>query len=86
VRHATNDDLAGLSVVLAELRCVDDLVERRPGVFYRRGRAFCHFHADESGLFADVRLDDEFERMRVTTVREQRALVSVLRVRATATA
>ena len=72
MRHATTDDLAALEDVLAALRRSTALVERRPGVFYRRGRAFCHFHADPTGLFVDVRVTERFERMRVSTVRERR--------------
>ena len=34
---------------------LDGLTERTPGTFYRRSRAFLHFHADPAGIFADVR-------------------------------
>ena len=27
--------------------------ERSPGVFYRGGKAWLHFHEDKAGLFAD---------------------------------
>ena len=62
--------------MLSDLRAVDDLVERKPGIFYRRSRAFLHFHEDPSGLYADVRLDvdRDFTRMRVNT-RAERALL-----------
>jgi hypothetical protein len=54
---------------------VDGLVEKKRGVFYRRSRAFLHFHEDPSGLHADVRLADAFERLRVETAREQDQLL-----------
>ena len=41
--------------------------------------ASLHFHADPSGLHADVRLDREFERLRVQTVSEQDALLAAIR-------
>lgn len=69
--------------MLEGLRGNDRLVERRPGVFYRNSRAFCHFHVDDAGLFADARLDGDFERFRVTTVREQRAFLSAVRASVT---
>jgi hypothetical protein len=47
------------------------LRERRPGVFYLKSRAFLHFHDDPSGIFADVRLADEFVRLPVTSRSEQ---------------
>ena len=34
----------------------------RRGVFYRRSHAFLHFHEDPTGLHADVRFDEDFER------------------------
>jgi hypothetical protein len=74
MRHATSADLERIDELLESLRSLSELVEKSPGVFYRRGRAFVHFHADPAGLFADARLrvdDDEFVRLRVTTRAEQ---------------
>jgi hypothetical protein len=72
MRHATPAGLERISDLLAKLRSVNGLVERTPGVFYRRSRAFLHFHEDPTGMFADVRLaGDEFERRRVTSRAEQ---------------
>jgi hypothetical protein len=50
-------------------------VERTRGVFYRRSRAFLHFHEDPSGLHADVRLGPDFRRFRVETAEEREALL-----------
>ncbi len=72
VRHASPADLDRIKDLLERLRGVHGLAERTPGVFYRRSRAFLHFHEDPAGLFADVRLSgDEFERFRVTSRSEQ---------------
>ena len=71
-----------LDDVLSELRGVDGLKEKSRGVFYRGSRAFLHFHEDPSGLYADLRLDADFERMRVTTKAERKRLLSVVRVAA----
>ncbi len=72
VRHATPPDLEQIDRLLEALRSVSGLVEKGPGVFYRRTRAFVHFHADPAGLFADARLHDEdFVRLPVTTQAEQ---------------
>ena len=54
------------------------LVEKTRGVFYRRSRAFLHFHEDATGLHADVRLAADFERFRVQTGEEQDALVDAI--------
>ncbi|HMK99331.1 MAG TPA: hypothetical protein VK428_04010 [Acidimicrobiales bacterium] len=55
------------------------LVEKKTGVFYRKSKPFLHFHDDPSGLHADVRFEDEFERIRVETVLEQQALMTRIR-------
>ena len=82
MRHVTAAGLDVLDDVLSELRGVDGLTEKSRGVFYRGSRAFLHFHEDPSGLYADVRLDADFERMRVTTKAERKRLLSVVRVAA----
>ena len=80
MRHARDDDLDRIEPLLAEMRTLDGLTEKSRGVFCRRSRACLHFHADGDDTYADVRLDgDEFERTRVTTKAEQRALVSAVR-------
>jgi hypothetical protein len=75
VRHARPDDLGPLDDLLAQLRGLDGLVERSPGTFYRRSKAFLHFHVDPAGLFADLKVGGQFERRRVTTKAEQRQLL-----------
>ena len=77
MRHVGQADLDQLEPLLASLRSVPGLVEKKRGVFYRRSKAFLHFHADPAGLFADVRLSPggDFERFRVTTVAERRVLL-----------
>jgi hypothetical protein len=80
VRHARDEDLDRIAPLLTELRAVDGLTEKNRGVFYRRSRAFLHFHADGDDTYADVRVaGEDFERTRVTTNAEQRALVTVVR-------
>jgi len=79
MRHARPDDLETIAPLLVELRSFDGLVERTPGSFYRKGRGFLHFHVDPTGLFADLKVDGEFERTRVTTRREQRTFLATVR-------
>jgi hypothetical protein len=79
MRHATSQALDELEPLLDWLRSVPGLVERRRGVFYRRSRAFLHFHEDPSGLHADVRFGEEFERVRVETEVERETLIARIR-------
>jgi hypothetical protein len=80
VRHATPDDLEQVRALLQQLRAVPGVVERTPGSFYRRSRAFFHFHHDPSGMYVDARFGgDDFERLRVTTAKEQAHFVARVR-------
>jgi hypothetical protein len=82
VRHAGPDALDSIETLLIQLRKVPGVVEKKRGVFYRRSKAFVHFHEDPTGMYADVRLTEDFERFRVQTRDEQAALL--VRIRAVA--
>jgi len=75
----TGPGLDQLEPLLASLRLIDGLIEKKRGVFYRKSRAFLHFHEDPAGFHADVRFVDDFERFRVQTQKEQAALVRRIR-------
>jgi hypothetical protein len=79
MRHARADALDRLEPLLAQLRSVDGLREKSRGVFYKGSKAFLHFHEDGDDLFADVRFAGDFERSKVTTAAEQRALLKRVR-------
>ena len=79
VKHAGPEALDSLASLLSELGGSPGLKEQGRGVFYLRSRAFLHFHEDPTGLFADVRPADDFERMPVTTRQEQRQLLRLVR-------
>lgn len=80
MKHASHRTLAALHPLLVELRTIGALVERSPGIFYVKGRAFLHFHEDDDGVFADVKLDGvKFERRRVASPDERMALVLAVR-------
>jgi hypothetical protein len=77
MKHAGPKALAVLGELLAALRA-RGLKERSPGAFYRGGRAWLHFHEDEAGLFADIRLDGDWQRFRVSEPREVEDLLAVV--------
>ena len=80
MRHPRAGELDSIAPLLVQLRAIDGLVEKTPGAFYRKSKAFLHFHIDGDDYYADVRLGaPEFERMRVTTKAEQRTLVVAVR-------
>jgi hypothetical protein len=78
MKHAGPVALDALTNLIRSIRDRRDLKEPRPGVFYRKGKAFLHFHEDAAGLFADLRVIDEWERFRVTEANEQAAFLAVL--------
>lgn len=67
MRHATQGDLDQLEELLADLRGLPQLRERRRGYFSRGERAFLHFHEDAGDYYVDVKLDGKFHRMKVTS-------------------
>jgi hypothetical protein len=79
VRHAAQEDLDRVEALLVELRKLPQLRERKRGYFSRGSRAFLHFHEDAGDLYADVRLDSAFQRVRVTSRDEQADLLSRVR-------
>ena len=84
MKHAGAQALDQLEPLLVDLRSIDGLVERSRGVFYKRSRAFLHFHEDPSGMHADVRSagSDDFERYRVDTPAEREAFLALVRAAA----
>jgi hypothetical protein len=79
MRHATDADLDRLEALLADLRALPQLRERKRGSFSRGSRAFLHFHEDAGHLYVDVRLADRFERCRVTSQPEQEDFLARVR-------
>ena len=71
MRHATQDDLDRLEPLLARLRKLPGLRERKRGYFSRGSRALLHFHEDAGDFYVDVKLGGKFQRMRVTSHDEQ---------------
>jgi len=76
MKHAGKEAIARLEPLIMRLRDFDELNEKRSGVFYRKSRAFLHFHEDPKGLFVDVRLSEDFIRLPNNTANQQRTLIA----------
>ena len=77
MRHAGPADLDRLEPLLAQIRDLGGLTEKKRGTFYRKSRAFLHFHQDPKGLHADLRLaGEDFDRFRLEEPAEQAALIA----------
>ena len=78
MKHAGPVALQALEPLLARVRALPGLVERTPGCFYKRSKAFLHFHEDATGTHADVKLEAHgFTRLRAETAAERDALVAL---------
>jgi len=78
MKHATAAALDRIESILKELRRFDQIHEKKRGVFYRKSSAFVHFHEDPAGMFADVRGDNDWVRVRVNTVSDRRKLMRLV--------
>jgi hypothetical protein len=63
MKHAGPEALDKLEPVLAEIRKISSLRERKRGSFYQGSVGFLHFHEGPAGFFADLKVDGEFIRM-----------------------
>lgn len=78
MKHAGPEALDDLEPLVVAIRGLAGLKEKQRGVFYRKGRAFLHFHEDPAGLFCDVRLEpaEDFTRREVSTAAQRKALLA----------
>jgi len=79
MKHAGSATLDALEALLVKLRDLPGRIEKKPGIFYVKSKAYLHFHEDPSGIFADAKLGgDEFERFPVNTKHEQESLLRLV--------
>jgi hypothetical protein len=78
MKHAGAESLDVLEPLLAEIRDRVALTEKKRGVFYRKGKAWLHFHEDPAGLFADLRLPSDWLRLRVSEPAERQTLMAAV--------
>ena len=78
MKHADTAALAALCDVIENLRRRSVLVEKRLGIFYIKGQAFLHFHKDPTGLFADLRQGDDWQRFPVNDPDECASLLAAV--------
>jgi hypothetical protein len=78
MKHATHAALDRLEPLLQRLRRFAVLREKSRGAFYLKSKSLLHFHEDPAGLFADLRIAEDWSRFPVNTRTEQAALLKVL--------
>jgi hypothetical protein len=75
MKHATPMALDSLLDLLNQIRARRELREKKPGIFYKKSKAFLHFHEDPTGMYADLSVGAGFERYPVNTKNEWKALL-----------
>ena len=78
MKHAGARALNALSDLLKSLRARNALAEKRPGIFYVRGRAFLHFHEDYASFFADLRQGGDWQRLPVNDREDHTRLLAAV--------
>jgi hypothetical protein len=78
MKHAGRGALEALGDLLVNLRARTGLVEKWPGIFYVKGRAYLHFHEDRAGLFADLRQGGDWQRFPVNSSDERAKLLEII--------
>lgn len=69
MKHASEKSLEKITDLLIAIRKFSGLQEKKTGIFYRKGKAYLHFHESADGeLYADIRLttDADFVRHNVS--------------------
>jgi hypothetical protein len=79
MKHASEAALERIQPVLLELRQLEGIKERKPGIFYRKSSALIHFHEDPAGIFADVSRDREWLRLPLNRASERRQFVRLVK-------
>ncbi len=79
MKHAGDKALSTLADLLDEVRHCAGLKEPKRGTFYHKSSGLLHFHEDPAGFFADLKVGGEYQRFRVNTQAERRALVRRIR-------
>jgi hypothetical protein len=81
VSRARKATLQQLEPFLGEVRAlgIDGLVEKANGAFYKRRVGILHFHEDDEGVYADVKVDGEWQRVQVDRGHGKRTVISLLR-------
>jgi hypothetical protein len=81
MRHARPEDLNRIEPLLAALRELAGMTEKKRGVFTIKSKSLLHFHEDREGMFADLSLGESFTRHRVSTAAERKAFLKIVRKR-----
>lgn len=81
MKHASEKSLEKITDLLIAIRKFSGLQEKKAGIFYRKGKAYLHFHESVDGaLYADIRLttDADFVRHNVSATSSWDAFLGLI--------
>jgi len=80
VARAKKTTLQALDSWLDEVRKlgIEGLVEKKNGAFYQRRVGILHFHEDEDGVYADVKVDGQWTRVPINDLEGKRHVIQLL--------
>ena len=78
MKHAGGEALDQLEPLLARIRLLPQLKEKKRGLFYLKGRSLLHFHEDPAGLYADLAWRGQDTRLRFSEPEEQQRLLQAV--------
>jgi len=81
MKHATKAALEPMAELLARLDALPNVKRKGIGTFYVKSKPLLHFHEDPAGIFADVAIGRDWQRLPVNTRREQEELYRLLAAR-----
>lgn len=70
MKHASPDTIQSISKYLNNIRNIQTLKEKKEGIFYKGTLAFIHFHEDNNKIFADLKINKEWQRFSVNNDNE----------------
>lgn len=53
--------LAPLEPALEDIRKIENIIEKKPGIFYYKSQSFLHFHEKDGAIWADLKSDEGWE-------------------------
>jgi hypothetical protein len=77
MKHANQETLNQLTPLLHQIR-QRPLQEKGTGKFYWKSSALLHFHDDPAGIFADLKVNGDWQRYPVNNDREYAVLLAAL--------
>jgi hypothetical protein len=79
MKHANQETLDHLLPLLQQIRSrVPPLKEKGTGKFYLKSAAFLHFHDDPAGIFADLKVQGDWQRYPVNTPEDYESLLKAI--------